>query len=64
MVDGFIAILKVALIGVLTSTLVAPLAGIVDTTVGTVTVSWPQPAMKTINRAARQYGTPDLFLRI
>jgi hypothetical protein len=36
---GFIALLKVALMGVSTTTFVAPLAGIVDTIVGTLTVS-------------------------
>jgi hypothetical protein len=39
MVAGFIAMLKVALIGVLTATLVAPFAGTVDTTDGTTTTS-------------------------
>jgi hypothetical protein len=38
-VAAFIGMLKVALISVLTATFVAPLAEIVDTTVGTVTVS-------------------------
>jgi hypothetical protein len=60
----FIAMLKVALMGVLTPTFVAPLAGIVDTTDGTVTVSWPHPATKTTNRAASQYVIPNLYLRI
>jgi hypothetical protein len=54
MEEGFISMLKVALMGVLIATLDAPLAGIVDTTEGTVTVSWPQPATKTTNRAANQ----------
>jgi hypothetical protein len=36
---GLIAILKVALMGVLIATFVAPLAAIVDTTEGTVTTS-------------------------
>ncbi len=36
---GFIAMLNVALMGVLMTTFVAPLAGIVDTTEGTVTTS-------------------------
>jgi len=56
--------LKVALIGVLTTTPVAPLAGIVDTTEGTVIVSWPHPAAKTTNRAASQYVIPNLYLRM
>jgi hypothetical protein len=58
------AMLKVALIGVFTSTLVAPLAGTVDTTEGTVTVSWPQPAMKTTSKVANQYVTLNLTLLI
>jgi hypothetical protein len=61
---AFIAMLKVALIGVLTATFVPPLAGIVDTTDGTVTTSWPHPVTKTTNRAANQYVIPDLYLRI
>jgi hypothetical protein len=36
---GLMAMLKVALIGVLMTTLVAPLAGTVETTNGTTTVS-------------------------
>jgi hypothetical protein len=36
---GLIAMLKVALMGVLMATFVAPLAGMVDTTIGTVTTS-------------------------
>ena len=60
----FIAMLKVALMGVLTATPVAPLAGTVDTTEGTVTVSWPHPAINTTNRAAIQYVIPNLYLRI
>jgi hypothetical protein len=58
------ATLNVALMGVLTTTLVAPLAGTVDTTEGTVTVSWPHPATKTTNKAASQYVIPNLILRI
>jgi hypothetical protein len=58
------AMLNVALMGVLTATFVAPLAGTVDTTEGTVTVSWPHPATKTTNRAASQYVIPNLILRI
>jgi hypothetical protein len=56
--------LKVALMGVLITTFVAALAAIVDTTEGTVTTSWPQPATKTTNRAASQYVIPTLSLRI
>jgi hypothetical protein len=63
-VAGFILMLKVALIGVFTATSVAPLAGIVDTTVGTLTVSWPHPVARTTNRAASQYVTPNLYLRM
>jgi hypothetical protein len=54
-VAAFIAMLKVALIGVLTATFVAPFEGIVDTTEGTITVSWPQPAIKITDRIASQY---------
>jgi hypothetical protein len=61
---GFIAMLKVALMGVLIATFVAPLAGMVDTTEGTVTVSWPHPAMKTTSNAASEYIIPNLILRI
>ena len=60
----FIAMLKVALMGVFTATLVAPFAGIVDTTAGTVTVSWPHPATNMTNRAASQYVITTLYLRI
>jgi hypothetical protein len=63
-VAAFIGMLKVALIGVLIATFAAPLAGIVDTTVGTVTVSWPHPATKTTDRTASQYVMPNLNLRI
>jgi hypothetical protein len=58
------AMLKVALIGVSTTTPVAPLAGAVDTTEGTVTVSWPQPAMKTTSKVANQCVTLNLILLI
>jgi hypothetical protein len=61
---GLIAMLNVALMGVLIATFVAPFAGTVDTTEGTVTVSWPQPATKTTNKAASQYVIPNLILRI
>jgi hypothetical protein len=50
----FIAILKIALIGVLTAIFVAPLAGIVDTTDGIVAVSWPHPATKMTDKTANQ----------
>jgi hypothetical protein len=63
-VAAFIAMLKVALMGVLTATFRAPFAGIVDTTEGTVTVSWPQPATKMTDRTASQYVKPNLFVRI
>jgi len=63
-VEGFIAMLKVALIVVLIWTAVAPFAGMVDTTVGTVTVSCPHPAMKMANRDARKHVIPILNLRI
>jgi hypothetical protein len=63
-VAGFMAMLNVALIGVFTDTFVAPLAGIVDTTDGTVTTSCPHPVIKTANRAASQYVTPNLYLRM
>jgi hypothetical protein len=56
--------LNVALIGVFTETFGAPLAGTVDTTEGTLTVSSPHPATKTTNRAASQYVIPNLNLRI
>jgi hypothetical protein len=62
--DGFIAMLKVALMVELMTTPVAPLAGMVDTTEGTVTVSWPHPAMKTTNKDARKLVIPNLYLRI
>jgi hypothetical protein len=62
--EGFIAMLKVALIAVLIATAVAPLAGMVDTTDGTVTVSCPHPAMKTTNRNAKKHVIPILYLRI
>jgi hypothetical protein len=58
------AMLKVALMGVLMATFVAPFAGMVDTTEGTVTVSWPQPAIKTTSKAANEYVIPNLILRI
>jgi len=63
-VEGFIAMLKVALIVVLIWTAVAPLAGMVDTTDGTVTVSCPHPAMKTTNKVARKHVIQILYLRI
>jgi hypothetical protein len=63
-VEGFIAMLNVALIVVLIWTAVAPLAGMVETTVGTVTVSCPHPAMKTTNSDARKHVIPTLYLRI
>ena len=56
--------LKVALIAVSIATAAAPLAGMVDTTDGTVTVSCPHPAMKTTNRDARKHVIPILYLRI
>jgi mannose/fructose/N-acetylgalactosamine-specific phosphotransferase system component IIC len=62
--EGFIATLNVALTAVLMTTPVAPLAGMVDTTAGTVTVSWPHPAMKTTNRDARKHVIPILNLRM
>jgi hypothetical protein len=61
---AFIGMLNVALMGVLTPTPVAPLAGTVDTTDGTVTVSWPHPVTKTTKTAASQYLIPNLNLRI
>jgi len=61
---GFIAMLKVALIAVSNATAVAPLAGIVDTTEGTVTVSSPQPATKTNNRPANKDVIPNPRLLI
>jgi hypothetical protein len=61
---GFIAMLNVALMGVFTTTAVAPLAGIVDTTEGTVTVSSPQPATKINNITAIQDVIPNLNLLI
>jgi len=64
MVAVFIAWLKIALIGVLTATTIAPLAGIEDTTVGTVTVSRPHPATKITDRIASQCVTPNMNLRI
>jgi len=60
----FIAMLKVALMDVSTATFVAPLAGVVDTTDGAVTVSWPHPATKMTVRTASQHMTPNLILRI
>jgi hypothetical protein len=56
--------LKFALIGELMATFVAPFAGIVDTTEGTLTVSWPQPAMKTANKTDSPYVMPNLTLRM
>jgi hypothetical protein len=56
--------LKVALIVVFTATFVAPAAGIADNTDGTVTTSWPHPATKATNKAARQQLIPTLFLCI
>ena len=56
--------LKVALIGVLTETFVAPLVGIVDTTEGTVATSRPHPVTKSTKNAASEYVVPNLYLRI
>jgi hypothetical protein len=56
--------LNVALIGVFTETFAAPLAGTVDTTEGTMTVSSPHPVTKTTKRAASQNVIPILNLRI
>jgi hypothetical protein len=61
---GSIVMLKVALIAVFTATAVAPFAGIVDTTEGTVTVSSPQPATKTNNRPANKDLIPNPRLLI
>jgi hypothetical protein len=61
---AFISMLKVALIEGLMATFVAPVAGTADSTDGTVTVSWPHPATKTTNKAARQYEILNLYLRI
>jgi hypothetical protein len=63
-VAGLIAMLKVAVTVVLTTTSVAPWAGVTDTTPGMVTVSWPHPAIKTTNRDARKHVIPILYLRI
>jgi hypothetical protein len=63
-VARLIASLNVAPIVVLIETFVAPLAGNVDTTVGTVTTSWPHPAMRAINRAAGKHVMPTPNLRI
>src|SRR5580698_7638713 len=57
-VAGFIAVLKVAPIGVAMATLVAPLAGMVDTTVGPVATSSPHPAMKVTIRATSKQLIP------
>jgi hypothetical protein len=62
--EGLIAMLKVAVIVVLMATFVAPLAGTVDTTDGTVTVSCPHPETKTTNRDARKHVIQILYLRI
>jgi hypothetical protein len=63
-VAGFIAMLKVALMAVLTATLAAPGAGTADTTDGTLTTSWPHPATKTTHRDAKRHVIPILILRI
>jgi hypothetical protein len=60
----FIAMLKVAPMVVLTTTPVAPFAGTVDTTEGTVTVSSPQPATKTNMTTANQDAIHNLHLLI
>jgi hypothetical protein len=54
MLLAFIAMLKVAPMGVLMETLVAPFAGMVDTTDGTVAVSWPHPTTKMTRNTAIQ----------
>jgi hypothetical protein len=56
--------LKIALIVVLMATFVVPLAGIVDTTVGTVTTSWPHPATKATSKAAIKHMKTVPYLRI
>jgi hypothetical protein len=63
-VAAFIAMLNVALIGVSMATLVAPLVGTVETTEGTLIVSWPHPVTRTTNIATNQYVIPNLYLRI
>jgi hypothetical protein len=63
-VDAFIAMLKVALMGASTATFVAPFAGIVDTTDGTKTVSWPHPATKMTDKTVSKQLTPNLYFRI
>jgi hypothetical protein len=63
-VAGFIAVLKIALMGVFTATFVAPLAGIVETTAGPVTTSSPHPAMKVAIRATSKQLIPTGPFRI
>jgi hypothetical protein len=53
--DELISTLKVAVTGVLTTTLVAPCAGVTDTTLGRLTVSCPHPTTYTARRAARKH---------
>src|SRR5580704_6034847 len=63
-VAGFIAVLKVALMVVVMATFVAPLAGMVDTTVGPVATSSPHPAMKMTIRATSKHLIPPGPFRI
>jgi hypothetical protein len=60
MVAGAMAMLKVALMVVLTTTPAAPCAGMVDTTVGTVTTSWPHPVIKATKSVAKKQKNPNL----
>jgi hypothetical protein len=61
---GLIAMLNVALTVVLTATLIAPCAGVIDTTLGMTAVYLPQPAAKETRIAAIKHTNPTLFLRI
>jgi hypothetical protein len=63
-VEGVIDMLKVALIAVLMTTPVAFCAGATDTTDGTVTVSWPHPAMNATRRVTIKEVIPALNMRI
>ena len=39
-------------------------SGVVETTEGTLIVSWPHPVTRTTNIATNQYVIPNLYLRI
>jgi hypothetical protein len=66
MVDEFIGSLKLAETTWFTGTPVAPAAGIVEVTEGTMVtaVSFPHPPKNIIERAARKAAIPNLQVRI